>query len=67
MRKGTHIRNSHKWTRCAILGLALTVTPFLGSMGTMTVSHGSGALTAASSTDTTSASSGIGSDSWKWT
>ncbi len=66
MRKETHIRNSHKWTRCAILGLALTVTPFLGAMGTMTISHG--ALTAsASSTAPTSASSGIHSDSWKWT
>ncbi len=64
MRKEIHIRNSHKWTRCAMLGLALTMTPVLAAVGTTIVSHSSSTLAAAT---TTSATSGIHSDGWKWT
>ncbi len=65
MRKETHIRNSHKWTRCAILSLALTVTPLVGAMGMSAVSH-SGGMLAGAAVSTTSVST-ISPDSSKWT
>ncbi len=66
MRNETHVRNSHKWTRCAILGLALTVTSLVGVPAATAISHTGGVL-AASAPTTTSASSGTHSDSSKWT
>jgi len=65
MRKETHIRNSHKWTRCAILSLALTVTPLMGAVGMSAVSHRGGTLAGAAVS--TASVSTISTDSSKWT
>ena len=64
MRKETHVRNSHKWTRYATLGFALTVTSFVAAPAATVISHNGGALVASASS---TMSSSIHTDSWKWT